>query len=153
VDPYRVTVRLAILYPNPHVRRLTVTELQEAPIQSGLVVKEINISVRRVRVVPECPVVKERRTLVRDAEMPLIAVILGRITSSGLRSRGVCRCRCAGRGTSTSVLIGCRGRRGPQTAFFLQWLSGICSPFDMESGRCQVGCSSLVVAGYLRNMV
>jgi hypothetical protein len=84
VDPYRITVRLAILYPNLHVRRLTVTELQKAFIQSVLVVKEIDVSVRRVRGVPECPSVKERRALVRGAKLPLSAEILCGITSSGL---------------------------------------------------------------------
>lgn len=73
VDSNRVTVPHVILGAESHVSRLVVVELQEAGIKSGLIIEEIDISVRRVGEVPECPTVKERMTLMGLAELPLIA--------------------------------------------------------------------------------
>lgn len=76
VDSNRVTVLHVILCAESHVSRLVIVELQEAGIESGLIIEEIDISVRRVGEVPECPTVKERMTLMGLAELPLIAEVL-----------------------------------------------------------------------------
>lgn len=74
VDSDRVTVPYVVLCAESHVSRLVIVELQEAAIESGLIIEEIDISVRRIGEVPECPTVKERSTLMGLAERPLIAV-------------------------------------------------------------------------------
>lgn len=73
VDSNRVTVPHVILCAKSHVSRFIIVKLQEACIESGLIIEEIDISVRRVGEVPECPTVKEGMTLMGLAERPLIA--------------------------------------------------------------------------------